>query len=110
MVVRGGSLYVIDLATGLMRKDVPVVVVSPGGPMVRRLEAAGIERPILFGHSDGATIALMYAAAFPDRAAACIAPRPGWQAAGRCAGSPVPPLTSLMAWARTCNTSVSAVA
>ena len=43
MVVRGGSLYVIDLAVGLKRKDVPIVVVSPGGPMVARLEAAGID-------------------------------------------------------------------
>lgn len=31
------------------------------------LEATGITRPVLFGHSDGATIALLYAAAFPDR-------------------------------------------
>jgi pimeloyl-ACP methyl ester carboxylesterase len=30
------------------------------------LEATGITRPVLFGHSDGGTIALMYAAAFPD--------------------------------------------
>ncbi|MGZ8260223.1 MAG: alpha/beta fold hydrolase, partial [Caldimonas sp.] len=30
------------------------------------LAAAGIERPWLFGHSDGATIALLYAARHPD--------------------------------------------
>jgi pimeloyl-ACP methyl ester carboxylesterase len=30
------------------------------------LDATGISRPVLFGHSDGATIALMYAAALPD--------------------------------------------
>ena len=30
------------------------------------LAALGIQRPWLFGHSDGATIALLYAAAFPD--------------------------------------------
>ena len=30
------------------------------------LHATGITRPVLFGHSDGATIALMYAAALPD--------------------------------------------
>jgi pimeloyl-ACP methyl ester carboxylesterase len=35
------------------------------------LAAAGIDRPILFGHSDGATIALMYAAAFPEQTAGC---------------------------------------
>ncbi len=40
------------------------------------LAAAGIARPLLLGHSDGATIALMYAAAFPDRPAACIALAP----------------------------------
>ncbi len=36
------------------------------------LAACGVERPILVGHSDGGTIALLYAAAFPDRTAACI--------------------------------------
>jgi pimeloyl-ACP methyl ester carboxylesterase len=30
------------------------------------LEATGTAAPVLFGHSDGATIALMYASAFPD--------------------------------------------
>jgi pimeloyl-ACP methyl ester carboxylesterase len=32
------------------------------------LDATGLTRPVLFGHSDGATIALMYGAAFPDAA------------------------------------------
>ena len=36
------------------------------------LEACGIGRPLLVGHSDGGSIALIYAAAFPDRPAACI--------------------------------------
>jgi pimeloyl-ACP methyl ester carboxylesterase len=36
------------------------------------LEAAGITQPVLFGHSDGATIALMYAAAFPGLARGVI--------------------------------------
>ncbi len=40
------------------------------------LAAAGVQRPVLLGHSDGATIALMYAAAFPKRLAACIALAP----------------------------------
>lgn len=31
------------------------------------LEALNIRRPLLFGHSDGATIALKFAATFPDR-------------------------------------------
>ena len=31
------------------------------------LDATGITRPVLFGHSDGGTIVMMYAAAFPDR-------------------------------------------
>jgi glycosyltransferase involved in cell wall biosynthesis len=43
MVVRGGSLYVLDLAVGLRRKEVPLVVVSPGGPMVSRLLEHDIE-------------------------------------------------------------------
>lgn len=40
------------------------------------LAAAGIEKPVLLGHSDGATIALMFAAAFPEAPAACIALAP----------------------------------
>jgi pimeloyl-ACP methyl ester carboxylesterase len=36
------------------------------------LDACGIERPILIGHSDGGTIALLFAAAFPDRPVACV--------------------------------------
>ena len=37
------------------------------------LRQAGVSRPILFGHSDGATIALLFAAAFPDVPAAIVA-------------------------------------
>jgi pimeloyl-ACP methyl ester carboxylesterase len=37
------------------------------------LAATGVGRPILVGHSDGGTIALLYAAAFPDRPHACVA-------------------------------------
>lgn len=37
------------------------------------LDAAGIGRAILVGHSDGGTIALLFAAAFPERVAAVIA-------------------------------------
>jgi pimeloyl-ACP methyl ester carboxylesterase len=36
------------------------------------LRQAGIERPVLFGHSDGASIALLFAAAFPDVPAAVV--------------------------------------
>lgn len=38
----------------------------------RVLEACGVERPILVGHSDGGSIALLYAAAHPARPLACI--------------------------------------
>lgn len=37
------------------------------------LASCGIAKPILVGHSDGGTIALLYAAAFPQDATACIA-------------------------------------
>ncbi len=37
------------------------------------LRQAGIRHPVLFGHSDGATIALLFAAAFPDVPAAVVA-------------------------------------
>jgi pimeloyl-ACP methyl ester carboxylesterase len=40
------------------------------------LSAANIERPILLGHSDGASIALLFAAAFPGRARALILEAP----------------------------------
>ncbi len=36
------------------------------------LEACGVKRPILVGHSDGGSIALLYAAAFPARPLASI--------------------------------------
>ena len=37
------------------------------------LEQSGVERPLLIGHSDGGTIALLFAARFPERAAAVVA-------------------------------------
>ena len=36
------------------------------------LQTCGIKRPLLFGHSDGATLALLYAAAYPDRPLAVV--------------------------------------
>lgn len=36
------------------------------------LATLGIERPVLLGHSDGGSIALLHAAAFPGRVQACI--------------------------------------
>ncbi|KAA0250930.1 alpha/beta hydrolase [Acidobacteria bacterium ACD] len=36
------------------------------------LSACGVTRPVLVGHSDGGTIALLFAAAFPDGAAALV--------------------------------------
>jgi pimeloyl-ACP methyl ester carboxylesterase len=40
------------------------------------LEEAGIDRPLLFGHSDGASIALLFAAAFPGRACGLVLEAP----------------------------------
>ncbi|HEX3551092.1 MAG TPA: alpha/beta hydrolase [Candidatus Elarobacter sp.] len=40
------------------------------------LAALGIERPILFGHSDGASIALIFAGAHPDRVRALVLEAP----------------------------------
>lgn len=36
------------------------------------LQSCGVKRPLLFGHSDGATLALLYAAAYPDRPLAVV--------------------------------------
>ena len=50
LVARGGTLYVIDLARELLRREVPAVVVSPGGAMTGRLAAAGVDhRTVEFG-------------------------------------------------------------
>lgn len=43
-----------------------------GTALPELLESLGIERPVLLGHSDGATIALLYAAAFPGRPLAVV--------------------------------------
>lgn len=40
------------------------------------LDALGIEQPWLFGHSDGGSIALLYAARFPDKVAGAIVVAP----------------------------------
>lgn len=58
----------------------PVVLPRPDAFLALEAEQAlpellaqlGVARPVLLGHSDGGSIALMYAAAFPDRASACI--------------------------------------
>jgi len=47
--------------------------VESGQSLPEVLRQAGIERPVLFGHSDGASIALLFAAAFPDVPAAVVA-------------------------------------
>ena len=40
------------------------------------LDALGIERPVLFGHSDGGSIALIFAGAFPERTLGVIVMAP----------------------------------
>lgn len=40
------------------------------------LDALGVQRPILVGHSDGASIALIYASAFPERVRALVLEAP----------------------------------
>jgi pimeloyl-ACP methyl ester carboxylesterase len=40
------------------------------------LRQEGIERPVLLGHSDGASVAIIYAGAYPDSAAALILEAP----------------------------------
>ncbi|HXW61811.1 MAG TPA: alpha/beta hydrolase [Candidatus Acidoferrales bacterium] len=40
------------------------------------LKKAGIERPVLLGHSDGASIAILYAGMFPDSPAALVLEAP----------------------------------
>ena len=42
----------------------------------RLLDAAGVEAPLLYGHSDGASIALLFAAHFPDRTRALVLEAP----------------------------------
>jgi glycosyltransferase involved in cell wall biosynthesis len=47
LLVRGGSLYVLDLAAELARREVGCVVASPGGPMSARLEALDVEHHVI---------------------------------------------------------------
>ncbi|WP_422369480.1 alpha/beta fold hydrolase [Pelagibius sp.] len=65
----GSTPLTLPRDNGYLRQEAAVVL-----PAV--IAAAGIERPVLVGHSDGATIALMFAAAFPDVPAAVIALAP----------------------------------
>lgn len=65
----GSAPLTLPRDNGYLRQEAETVL-----PAV--LAAAGIERPVLVGHSDGATIALMFAAAFPKAPAACIALAP----------------------------------
>jgi len=58
----------------------PVILPRPDDFLVAEAERVlpalllqlGIERPVVLGHSDGGSIALLYAAAFPDQARACV--------------------------------------
>lgn len=65
----GSTSLTLPRDNGYLRQEAAVVLPAA-------LAAAGIERPILAGHSDGATIALMFAAAFPVLPTAVIALAP----------------------------------
>ncbi|WP_420345715.1 alpha/beta fold hydrolase [Pelagibius sp.] len=65
----GSAPLTLPRANGYLRQEAETVL-----PAV--LAAAGVAQPLLLGHSDGATIALMFAAAFPQAPAACIALAP----------------------------------
>lgn len=60
----------IDYLHHEARVVLPEILSAAGS---EKLSAAGIEKPILIGHSDGGSIALLYASAFPDQLlGACI--------------------------------------
>jgi len=65
----GSAPLTLPRDNGYLRQEAETVL-----PAV--LAAARVERPVLVGHSDGATIALMFAAAFPRLPAACVALAP----------------------------------
>ncbi len=46
------------------------------GPLRPMLDALGVEKPILVGHSDGGSIALIYAGTWPDRVSALVLEAP----------------------------------
>src|SRR5579875_3657678 len=91
--VRRGSPEIVFLHEGLgsvaMWRDFPERLAGAAGynallysrygygrsdALAEVLEKTGIEWPVLFGHSDGASIALIYASAHPARAVIALAP------------------------------------
>lgn len=58
------------------RREPDYMHVEAGSVLPAVLRAAGVERPVLFGHSDGASIALLFAAAHPDYVTALVLEAP----------------------------------
>jgi len=64
----------------VMTAPAPVSIARHTADIAAALDAAGIERPVIFGHSFGALLALEFAARYPRRVAAAIAYEPPYGA------------------------------
>src|SRR6266536_3537546 len=78
----GASIFVYSRYghgnSGALREPRPVSYMHHEAQVVlpELLRQAGIERPVFLGHSDGGSIAIIYAGTFPDSAAGLIPEAP----------------------------------
>jgi O-succinylbenzoic acid--CoA ligase len=63
-----------------MEHPAPVSIARHVGDLLAILDAAAVARPVIFGHSFGALLALEFAARYPERAAAVVAYEPPYLA------------------------------
>lgn len=64
----------------VMETPGPVSIARHTADIAAALDAAGMSRPVIFGHSFGALVALEFAARYPDRVSAVIAYEPPYGA------------------------------